>query len=105
LTRNTAIDHHRRESGNRLSLAGHDEREEAATEVDPTLALENAEAVHEALGRLSQPHREVLTLFFLQDLTIDQIAEVIGVKGGTVKSRLHYARAALRKVLEDEGQP
>ena len=61
-------------------------------------------AVHHALERLSAPHREVLTLFFLQDLSIDDIAQVVGAKVGTVKSRLHYARAALRKELQDEGE-
>ena len=50
-------------------------------------------------------HREVLTLFFLQDLTIDDISRVIGVPAGTVKSRLHYARRALRRALAQEDQP
>lgn len=105
LARNTAVDHRRAQPNYRLPMAAPDEDRELKTPIDHVMALENAEAVHEALGRLSQPHREVLTLFFLQDLTIDQIAEVLGVKLGTVKSRLHYARAALRKVLEEEGQP
>ena len=73
------------------------------SEEDHTLALENAEAVHEALRRLSVEHREVLVLYFLQDLKIDEIAQVTGVKAGTIKSRLHYARRALRMALECEG--
>ncbi len=62
-----------------------------------------AEVVHAALQKLSLHHREVLTLFFLEDLAIEQIAEVIGVPAGTVKSRLHYARQAIRRILEQEG--
>ena len=60
----------------------------------------DAERVHHGLVRLSLPHREVLTLFFLADLGVEQIAEVLGVPTGTVKSRLHYAKLALRKVID-----
>ena len=60
-----------------------------------------AEDVHLGLERLSAHHREVLTLFFLQDLSIDEIAEVLGVPDGTVKSRLYYAKKALRHEFEN----
>lgn len=105
LARNTAIDHRRARPEIRLPLSDADENERLQDEADHTAVLESAEAVHEALDRLSPPHREVLTLFFLQDLTIEEIAQVIGAKVGTVKSRLHYARGALRKALQDEGRP
>jgi RNA polymerase sigma-70 factor (ECF subfamily) len=62
--------------------------------------LENAELVHEKLGRLSLPHREVLTLRFLEELNLSEIAQVLGCSVGTVKSRLHYAKSAMRKLLE-----
>ncbi len=64
--------------------------------------FEDAEKVHFALGRISLLHREVLTLYFLEDLSLDQIAEVLGVPAGTAKSRLFYAKWALRAVLERE---
>ena len=66
------------------------------------LAFEDAERVHYGLGRISLRHREVLTLFFLQDLAIEEIAEVLEIPLGTVKSRLSYAKRALRAVLEKE---
>ncbi|WZP00983.1 RNA polymerase sigma factor [Isosphaeraceae bacterium EP7] len=72
------------------ALHGWDERE----------ALENAELVHHILGRLSLPHREVLTLRFLEDLSLNDIAEVVGERLGTIKSRLHYAKAELRREME-----
>jgi RNA polymerase sigma-70 factor (ECF subfamily) len=64
--------------------------------------FEDAEQVHRGLLSLSLAHREVLTLFFLEDLTVEEIATVLGVPPGTVKSRLHFAKQALRKVLEGQ---
>ena len=66
------------------------------------LAFDNAERVHYGLDRISLAHRDVLTLFFLQDLSLEDIAQVLHVPIGTVKSRLYYAKRALRDVLEKE---
>ena len=74
-------------------------------DADPIAAAEAAEQVHAGLARLSLPHREVLTLHFLEDLPVDEIATVLGVPPGTVKSRLHYAKRALRDALEREQTP
>lgn len=62
--------------------------------------FDDAEQVHYGLGRISLPHREVLTLFFLQDLSTEEIAEVLKTPIGTIKSRLYYAKRALKAVLE-----
>lgn len=62
--------------------------------------LECAEQVHRALGQLSLPHREVITLFFLEEMPIEEIAQVLGIPAGTIKSRLHYAKAALKEALQ-----
>ena len=64
--------------------------------------FENAELVHAALERLSIDHRRVLTLRFLEEMTIEEIAEVISCPAGTVKSRLHYAKDALRREIEEQ---
>jgi RNA polymerase sigma-70 factor, ECF subfamily len=61
---------------------------------------ENTELVHQALERLSRPHREVLTLRFIEDLGLAEIAEIVGCEMGTVKSRLHYAKTSLREQME-----
>ena len=61
-------------------------------------------AVIGPLDRVSLAHREVLTLFFLQDLSLEQIAEVIDAPIGTIKSRLHYAKQALQCAMEKEAE-
>jgi RNA polymerase sigma-70 factor, ECF subfamily len=63
-------------------------------------AFDNAELVHHALDQLPLAQREALTLFFLQDLSLDEIAKLLDVPVGTVKSRIHYGKLAIRKILE-----
>ncbi len=75
-------------------------------ETAESFPLEDAEQVHHALSRISLAHREVLTLYFLEDLSLEDMAEVLDTPVGTVKSRLYYAKRALRAVLErEEGRP
>ncbi len=78
-----------------------DEIDDAANE---QLNFENAELVHFGLGRLGLPEREVLTLFFLEDLNTGEIAELLSIPVGTVKSRLFKARRDLGRVLEKEAR-
>jgi RNA polymerase sigma factor (sigma-70 family) len=64
--------------------------------------FEEVERVHFALDQLPLYHREVLTLHFLEDLSLAETSEVLGIQEGTVKSRLYYAKHALREILEKE---
>ena len=66
--------------------------------------FDNAEQVHYGLDRISMHHREVLAMFFLQDLSVEEIAEVLEMPVGTVKSRLYHARRALKTVLRKEAE-
>ena len=61
----------------------------------------SARDIHLALPRLPGPEREVLTLFFLEGFAVGEIAGVVGVPPGTVKSRMHRAKAQLRRLLEE----
>ncbi len=65
-------------------------------------AMEHADLVHQTLESLSPEHREVLTLRFLEQMDIEEMAVVVDCATGTVKSRLHYAKAALRKQIEEQ---
>ena len=106
VARNKAISHRRARGGTRESELSDVIGEPAAEdEADALEEFENAEAVHRALDELSLAHREALTLHFLQDLSLEQIADVLDVPIGTVKSRLHHAKRELRKVLKREVSP
>ena len=59
-------------------------------------------SVHGAMSQLSTAHREVLVLRFMENLSYEQIAEVIGCKLGTVRSRIHHAKLALRNHLKKQ---
>ncbi len=68
----------------------------------PSLNLENSELgekIEEALGRLGEEQRMVFVLREYEGLDYNAIAQVMGVSEGTVKSRLHRAKQALRERL------
>ena len=104
LTRNTASSHLRQRPGARFASDTLDQYENLPADDSSITVFEDVEAVHDALRRISSDHCEVLTLFFLEDLSVEEIGHVIGVPQGTVKSRLHYAKRALRKLMEKEGK-
>ena len=58
------------------------------------------ERVQAAVSILPLPQRVVIVLYYLNDLSLQEISEVIDVPVGTVKSRLHYGRQTLKKSLE-----
>jgi RNA polymerase sigma-70 factor (ECF subfamily) len=53
------------------------------------------------VNQLPPPHRSVLLLHFIEDFPLDEIARITDSPLGTVKSRLHYAKKALGKLLEE----
>ena len=111
LTSNAAIDHLRRarRAGEPLSLSG--DEEDAATELpDPDPGpqeelerTERAAALRCALDTLSPPHRQVLEMRALDGLSYAEIAQLLDLTPGTVKSRLARARLALKKLLAEDG--
>lgn len=78
----------------------------ASSATDPEQQVgrrQQARRVWTAIGALSPAHREILVLRDFHDLSYAEIAEVLGIPAGTVMSRLHAARAALRAALETRG--
>jgi RNA polymerase sigma-70 factor, ECF subfamily len=72
---------------------------EAEDETDWT--AEDVERVRAALDRLPPEQREVLVLQFVEDMNYEQIAALIACPVGTVRSRIHYAKRALRSALDE----
>jgi RNA polymerase sigma-70 factor, ECF subfamily len=69
---------------------------------DPAAALMDrldGEAVTRAIDALPEEYRVVATLYFMQDLPYQEIADVLAVPVGTVRSRLHRGRRLLQKAL------
>jgi RNA polymerase sigma-70 factor (ECF subfamily) len=76
---------------------------DAATHVaSPTdaYALEALQLRH-ALAQLSPGHRDAFLLFHVQGLSIPEVATVLDIPAGTVKSRLYHARQRLRELLQE----
>ena len=74
----------------------------------PGAALERTEEerqLHAAMARLSHEHREALVLKDIEGLKYEEMAELLGVPVGTVRSRLHRARTELRALLKVTDRP
>jgi RNA polymerase sigma-70 factor (ECF subfamily) len=54
------------------------------------------------LNQLPPLQRAVLLLHFVEDFSLVEIADITGAQTGTVKSRMHYAKKALRKLIEEK---
>lgn len=76
--------------------------EMAEVELDSDETSVDHEAIHHSLERLTPEHREVLVLRFLEDLSYEDIARVTGQSLGTVRSRIHYAKRALRRAWKEQ---
>ena len=77
---------------------------ETGWESDPerhTNVNELQKRLNEAMQHLSESHRTVVTLFDVQGLPHGEIAEILKVSVGTVRSRLHYAHQQLQTYLQD----
>jgi RNA polymerase sigma-70 factor (ECF subfamily) len=73
---------------------------------DPAMDSQRWETIRRldrALAMLSIEHRVVVLLHDTEGYKIDEIQELTGTPAGTVKSRLHRARARLREILENDG--
>ena len=65
--------------------------------------IHDREALEDALGRIPLVEREAVTLFYLQELSLSEIAEALNVPVGTVKSRLFRGRRLLRQHMTERG--
>ena len=113
MTRNLLVDNFRR-TRNQRATGSLDDGWESAEELKPVDRLvargvspheaaakkELAKMVQEALARVSVELREAVILRDLEDLDYKEIAQVLGIPEGTVKSRISRGRAELARLLE-----
>jgi RNA polymerase sigma-70 factor (ECF subfamily) len=114
ITRNLLVDHFRKGKHDRLtdsldatpaqeedgrSLGAQIEDKSTASPAERVRSREAGEAVHEALQKLSPELREAVILRDLQDMDYKEIAGVLKVPEGTVKSRINRGRAELARLL------
>jgi RNA polymerase sigma-70 factor (ECF subfamily) len=106
---NTAISYRRKQKAllrlHRTDDSGVIEPADPSEQARPGHALEMAEEerrLHDALARLSAEHRAVLVMKDLEGQKYEEMAEILGVPIGTIRSRLHRARLELRDILEQD---
>lgn len=83
------------------SASTEESREESPQEL--LEASEDRQSVRSALAGLPPDQRQVVVLRYFADLTVRQVAQSMGIKEGTVKSRLHRSLRQLRSQLEEFG--
>ncbi|MGQ5523253.1 RNA polymerase sigma factor [Chitinimonas sp. PSY-7] len=66
------------------------------------LASQDTSRVREALYQLSPIYREALILRYMEDMSVEEVAELTGQKLETTRTRLRYAKTQLRTLLESE---
>ena len=109
---NQFVDDRRRFARRRLAVVN-DSSPEGAAQLDalPAGNLDPADEaalafditqLHVALQQLSDEHREVVLLHDAEGYTLEEVHRITGVAVGTLKSRLHRARARLRELIEVE---
>ena len=87
--------------------ARRENREESWGREQPTSEGPKAFGVREdvrwALAKLSEPLRDVIELGVFQDLPYAEVAEILGIPVGTVKSRMHNALKELKEIFDEQG--
>lgn len=68
------------------------------------LPAPETQLVMEELGQLPAHYRNIIYLYYYEEYTIPEIAEILGKSKNTINSQLRRARRKLRKILEERGQ-
>jgi len=75
---------------------------EAARSSSEEERSDRIDSLDDAIARLSPPLRHVVLLHYVEEFSVEEVADVLGIPRGTVKSRLHNARKQLRALIEEE---
>ncbi len=105
ITWNVAIDCRHQKGKARSHLRSLPPADFTTEQTTPLNQLHYQDVVQRGLQTLTLDHRAVIVLHDLEDLPQREIATILNIPLGTVKSRLHHARAAMRQFLQTEGVP
>lgn len=97
---NRCRNHHRARAAFTRMLGRAASRAETATVNRPLQEESDLDQLRTALAKLKRPDRAVLVLFYLEELSGEQVAQALGVRLETVHVRLHRARCRLRDFLK-----
>ena len=103
IARNTCLDHQKRSRLFRLFRRSvtRDDAQENSTQQEQINTRERLARLKEAVGRLPRKQREVFVLREYGHLSYAELAEVLGIKQGTVMSRLNRARKAMLNFIKE----
>ncbi|WP_235622998.1 MULTISPECIES: sigma-70 family RNA polymerase sigma factor [unclassified Tolypothrix] len=100
---NLACDQRQAEVKRRTQLQALTVNTPSQQEAPDLMALHYQDLVQQGLINLSFDHRTILVLHDLEEVPQKEIAEILSIPIGTVKSRLFHARAAMRQFLQQQG--
>ena len=83
---------------NRIDQIAVSRRMEAEDEYERTA---DKTVIEEALSALDQASREVVVLYYYEEMSVREVAKTLGLLEGTVKSRLYFARRKMKKILQE----
>lgn len=101
IAHNKVVDHWRKVGGREFTELD-DNLEDESASVDPerlTEAASDGKLLQKCMNKLTPEHREILHLVFYEELGYSEIADIIQVPEGTVKSRVFHARSLIKKQL------
>lgn len=107
IARTTIIDHYR-ETGHKISVSLDDEEskidviDEAEDPQERMDQAANLELIKSKLPLLKEEYREVIIMKFINDLTLEEIADITGKKKGNIRVLLHRALGALKELVGEE---
>ena len=111
IARRLSINHGQKEKRRRPAAGIEPDQLQAQASTGPDQRLEHDEQqelsrqlIDDAMARLSEPQRACIAMHYQQGMPLDQIARLLEMPVGTVKSHLHRGRQRMRELLEPQAQ-
>ena len=111
IARRLSINHGQKQKRRRPAAGIEPDQLQTDADTGPSQRLERDEqqeltrdAIHQAMARLSEPQRTAIAMYYQQGLPLDQIAKLLDMPVGTIKSHLHRGRQRMKELLEPQAQ-